>query len=100
MTDHQMLFHNFAIPCTSLLVRKSQTSLQIWRIHAVLIGYSSIILVTRLWKKARIHLKVICASILRFSPSHKIATASYFTSTYHRVADTYLLVAHEAETSI
>ncbi|KAG1847128.1 hypothetical protein C8R48DRAFT_421242 [Suillus tomentosus] len=69
--------------CTSLLVRESQTSLQIWRSHAVLIAYSSIILVARLWKKPRIHLKAICASILILSPSHKIAIASYFTSTYH-----------------
>lgn len=44
--------------CTSILVRKSQTSLQIWHIHAVLIGYSSIILAARLWKKVRIHLCV------------------------------------------
>ncbi|KAG2047095.1 hypothetical protein BDR06DRAFT_1032718 [Suillus hirtellus] len=47
--------------------------LQIWRIHTVLMASSSIILVTQLWKKARIHLKAIYTSILTLSPSHKIA---------------------------
>ncbi|KAG1785265.1 uncharacterized protein HD556DRAFT_1423466 [Suillus plorans] len=78
MTDHQMLFHNSAIPSKQSYAKFTN----IWRIHAVLIGYSSIILVARLWKKARIHLKVIHASRSTLSPSHKIAIASYFTSTY------------------
>lgn len=55
---------------------------------------------TRLWKKPRIHLKAIYASILILSHPHKIAIASHFASIYHRVADAYLLVDREAETSI
>ncbi|KAJ8593596.1 hypothetical protein M405DRAFT_731193 [Rhizopogon salebrosus TDB-379] len=55
---------------------------------------------TRLWKKPRIHLKAIYASMLTLSHPHKIAIASHFANIYHRVADAYLLVDREAETSI
>ncbi|KAH7923758.1 hypothetical protein BV22DRAFT_1092243 [Leucogyrophana mollusca] len=55
---------------------------------------------TRLWKKPRISLKEIYASVLTLSHAHKIAIAGHFASVYHRVVDAYLLVDREAETSI
>ncbi|KAL4064755.1 hypothetical protein V8B97DRAFT_1875789 [Scleroderma yunnanense] len=55
---------------------------------------------TRLWKKPRMCLKEMYASILTLSHTHKIAVGSHFASVYHRVIDAYLLVDREAETSI
>ncbi|KAI6020986.1 hypothetical protein BKA83DRAFT_4293656 [Pisolithus microcarpus] len=55
---------------------------------------------TRLWKKPRMCLKEIYASILTLSHPHKIAIGSHFAAVYHRVIDAYLLVDREAETSI
>ena len=71
---------------------------------------------TRLWKKPRLSLKEIYASILTLSRDHKLAVgssvflfpcftlilsiASHFSNVYHRVIDAYLLVDREAETSI
>jgi hypothetical protein len=72
---------------------------------------------TRLWKKPRLSLKEIYASVLSLSREHKLAvgkypcsllnyfarvlyTAGHFANVYHRVIDTYLLVDREAETSI
>ncbi|OSX68023.1 hypothetical protein POSPLADRAFT_1129207 [Postia placenta MAD-698-R-SB12] len=55
---------------------------------------------TRLWKKPRLNLKEIYASLLTLSHEHKLAVASHFASVYHRIIDAYLLVDREAETSI
>ena len=72
---------------------------------------------TRLWKKPRLSLKEIYASVLSLSREHKLAvgkypcsllnyftrvsyTAGHFANVYHRVIDAYLLVDREAETSI
>ncbi|KAK0502977.1 hypothetical protein EDD18DRAFT_1276884 [Armillaria luteobubalina] len=54
----------------------------------------------RLWKKPRLSLKEIYTSVLTLSHPHKLAIAGHFASVYHRVIDAYLLVDHEAETSI
>ncbi|KAA1468351.1 hypothetical protein DENSPDRAFT_833612 [Dentipellis sp. KUC8613] len=54
----------------------------------------------KLWKKPRLSLKEIYASILTLSHSHKITIASHFASVYPRIIDTYLLADREAETSI
>ncbi|OCH94170.1 hypothetical protein OBBRIDRAFT_884943 [Obba rivulosa] len=54
----------------------------------------------RLWKRPRLHLKEVYASLLILSHEHKLAIASHFASVYPRVIDTYLLVDREAETSI
>ena len=73
---------------------------------------------TRLWKKPRLVLKEVYASLLSLSHEHKLAVgrscelvfhsspksflviASHFASVYHRIIDAYLLVDREAETSI
>ncbi|EIW86012.1 hypothetical protein CONPUDRAFT_94286 [Coniophora puteana RWD-64-598 SS2] len=55
---------------------------------------------TRLWKKPRINLKEMYASILTINHAHKLAMGSHFANVYHRVVDAYLLVDREAETSI
>ncbi|KAF7982421.1 hypothetical protein HWV62_28541 [Athelia sp. TMB] len=55
---------------------------------------------TRLWKKPRLSLKEIYASVLTLSRLHKLAVAGHFANVYHRVVDAYLLVDREAETSI
>ncbi|KAI9059537.1 hypothetical protein FKP32DRAFT_1596096 [Trametes sanguinea] len=54
----------------------------------------------RLWKKPRLNLKEIYASLLTVSHEHKLAIASHFASVYHRIIDAYLLTDREAETSI
>ncbi|KAF8910386.1 hypothetical protein CPB85DRAFT_1413971 [Mucidula mucida] len=54
----------------------------------------------RLWKKPRLNLKEIYTAVLSLSQPHKLAVAGHFASVYHRVIDAYLLVDHEAETSI
>ncbi|EMD41464.1 hypothetical protein CERSUDRAFT_146440 [Gelatoporia subvermispora B] len=54
----------------------------------------------RLWKRPRLHLKEVYASLLILSHEHKLAIASHFASVYPRIIDTYLLVDREAETSI
>ncbi|KIY73143.1 hypothetical protein CYLTODRAFT_387655 [Cylindrobasidium torrendii FP15055 ss-10] len=54
----------------------------------------------RLWKKPRLNLREVYTSVLTLSHPHKLAIAGHFASVYHRVIDTYLLVDHEAETSI
>ncbi|GBE78568.1 hypothetical protein SCP_0114570 [Sparassis crispa] len=54
----------------------------------------------KLWKKPRLNLKEIYASILSLGHEHKIAVASHFANVYTRIIDTYLLVDREAETSI
>lgn len=74
---------------------------------------------TRLWKKPRLSLKEIYASVLTLSRDHKLVvgelafqmfvrnqfmntsnSAGHFANVYHRVIDAYLLVDREAETSI
>ncbi|KAI0960979.1 hypothetical protein AcV7_000205 [Taiwanofungus camphoratus] len=55
---------------------------------------------TKLWKKPRLNLKEIYASLLTVSHEHKLAVASHFANVYHRIIDAYLLVDREAETSI
>ncbi|KAJ7220823.1 hypothetical protein GGX14DRAFT_432210 [Mycena pura] len=55
---------------------------------------------TKLWKKPRLILKEMYASILSLSREHKLAVAGHFANVYHRVVDAYLLVDREAETSI
>jgi E3 ubiquitin-protein ligase UBR1 len=73
---------------------------------------------TRLWKRPRLNLKEVYASILSLSHEHKLAvgkscsippqgaaaktevSASHFANVYHRIIDSYLLVDREAETSI
>ncbi|KAH7884205.1 hypothetical protein F5I97DRAFT_1672195 [Phlebopus sp. FC_14] len=55
---------------------------------------------TRLWKKPRISLKEVYASVLILSHPHKIAIGSHFAAVYPRVIDAYLLVDREVETSI
>ncbi|KAM5534387.1 hypothetical protein V8D89_011980 [Ganoderma adspersum] len=54
----------------------------------------------RLWKKPRLNLKEIYASLLTLSHEHKLGIASHFASVYHRIIDAYLLSDREAETSI
>ncbi|KAG8220614.1 hypothetical protein J3R82DRAFT_2867 [Butyriboletus roseoflavus] len=54
----------------------------------------------RLWKKPRISLKEIYASVLILSHPHKLAIGSHFAAVYPRIVDAYLLVDREAETSI
>ncbi|KAH9920331.1 uncharacterized protein B0H18DRAFT_1086433 [Fomitopsis serialis] len=54
----------------------------------------------RLWKKPRLNLKEVYASLLSLSHEHKLAVASHFASVYHRIIDAYLLIDREAETSI
>ncbi|KAF4623369.1 hypothetical protein D9613_001400 [Agrocybe pediades] len=55
---------------------------------------------TRLWKKPRLSLKEVYASVISISRVHKLAIAGHFANIYHRVIDAYLLVDREAETSI
>ncbi|KAI0307463.1 hypothetical protein B0F90DRAFT_1828673 [Multifurca ochricompacta] len=55
---------------------------------------------TKLWKKPRLSLKEIYASILGLSHGHKLSVAAHFANVYPRVIDNYLLVDREAETSI
>lgn len=72
---------------------------------------------TRLWKRPRLSLKEIYASVISVSRAHKLAigvfqlfstlyhtltpfSAGHFANIYHRVIDAYLLVDREAETSI
>ena len=73
---------------------------------------------TRLWKRPRLSLKEIYASVLTLSRNHKhavgksyfflhrhmsqinVVAAGHFANVYHRVIDAYLLVDREAETSI
>ncbi|KAI0063243.1 hypothetical protein BV25DRAFT_1824839 [Artomyces pyxidatus] len=55
---------------------------------------------TKLWKRPRLSLKEIYASILGLSHQHKLSVAAHFANVYPRVIDTYLLVDREAETSI
>ncbi|TFY79159.1 hypothetical protein EWM64_g4852 [Hericium alpestre] len=54
----------------------------------------------KLWKKPRLSLKEIYASILNLSHTHKTAVASHFATVYPRIIDIYLLSDREAETSI
>ncbi|KAH9891170.1 hypothetical protein C8Q73DRAFT_703209 [Cubamyces lactineus] len=54
----------------------------------------------RLWKRPRLNLKEIYASLLTVSHEHKLAIASHFAGIYHRIIDAYLLTDREAETSI
>ncbi|KAF8629016.1 hypothetical protein AX17_005872 [Amanita inopinata Kibby_2008] len=55
---------------------------------------------TRLWKKPRLSVKELYATLTALSPSHKLTIASRFAGVYHRIVDSYLLVDREAETSI
>lgn len=55
---------------------------------------------TRLWKKPRLHMKEVYASVTALSKNHKLAIAGHFANVYHRIIDAYLLVDREAETSI
>ncbi|CAK5268665.1 unnamed protein product [Mycena citricolor] len=55
---------------------------------------------TRLWKRPRLSLKEMYASILSLSRDHKLAIAGHFASVYPSILSTYLLVDREAETSI
>ncbi|PSR82970.1 hypothetical protein PHLCEN_2v5940 [Hermanssonia centrifuga] len=55
---------------------------------------------TRLWKKPRLNLKEVYASLLTLSHDHKLAFASHFANVYPRIIDAYLLTDREAETSI
>ncbi|KAI0802993.1 hypothetical protein BC629DRAFT_1490697 [Irpex lacteus] len=55
---------------------------------------------TKLWKKPRLDLKEVYASLLILSHDHKLAIASHFVNVYSRVIDAYLLTDREAETSI
>ncbi|KAF8653558.1 hypothetical protein AX16_003895 [Volvariella volvacea WC 439] len=55
---------------------------------------------TRLWKKPRLSLKEIYASIISLGKPHKLVIAGHFANLYHLVIDAYLLVDREAETSI
>lgn len=55
---------------------------------------------TRLWKRPRLSLKEIYASVISISRAYKLAIAGHFANVYHRVIDAYLLVDREAETSI
>jgi len=55
---------------------------------------------TRLWKRPRLSLKEVYASMITISRAHKLAIAGHFADMYHRVIDAYLLVDREAETSI
>ncbi|EGN92926.1 hypothetical protein SERLA73DRAFT_163768 [Serpula lacrymans var. lacrymans S7.3] len=54
----------------------------------------------RLWKKPRLTLKEIYASLLTLSHQHKVVIAGRFANVYPRLVDAYLLVDREAETSI
>ncbi|RDB27292.1 E3 ubiquitin-protein ligase ubr1 [Hypsizygus marmoreus] len=55
---------------------------------------------TRLWKKPRLSVKEIYASMISLSRNHKLSIAGHFANVYPRVIDAYLLVDREAETSI
>ena len=55
---------------------------------------------TRLWKRPRLSLKEIYASVISISRAHELAIAGHFANIYHRVIDAYLLADREAETSI
>ena len=74
---------------------------------------------THLWKRPRLSLKQVYASVISISRAHKLSvgrfgsflfpilqlrltffTAGHFANIYHRVIDAYLLVDREAETSI
>uniref|UniRef100_A0A8H8CS44 E3 ubiquitin-protein ligase n=1 Tax=Psilocybe cubensis TaxID=181762 RepID=A0A8H8CS44_PSICU len=55
---------------------------------------------TRLWKRPRLSLKEVYASVISVSRAHKLVIAGHFANIYHRVIDAYLLVDREAETSI
>ncbi|EKM76991.1 hypothetical protein AGABI1DRAFT_77775 [Agaricus bisporus var. burnettii JB137-S8] len=55
---------------------------------------------TRLWKKPRLYMKEVYATVTALSLNHKLAIAGHFANVYHRVIDAYLLVDREAETSI
>lgn len=55
---------------------------------------------TRLWKRPRLSLKEVYASVISVSRAHKLVIAGHFADIYHRVIDAYLLVDREAETSI
>ncbi|KAI0344027.1 hypothetical protein BDW22DRAFT_1372632 [Trametopsis cervina] len=55
---------------------------------------------TKLWKKPRLDLKEVYASLITLSHAHKLAIASHFANVYSRVIDAYLLTDREAETSI
>ena len=55
---------------------------------------------TRLWKRPRLSLKEVYASVISVSRAHKLVIAGHFAKIYHRVIDAYLLVDREAETSI
>ncbi|TFK62655.1 hypothetical protein BDN72DRAFT_382278 [Pluteus cervinus] len=55
---------------------------------------------TKLWKKPRLSMKEIYASVISLSKEHKIAVAGHYANVYHWVIDAYLLVDREAETSI
>ncbi|KAF8584966.1 hypothetical protein K439DRAFT_1633097 [Ramaria rubella] len=55
---------------------------------------------TRLWKKPRLNLKQMYVSILNLSHDHKIAVASHFSSVYHRIVDSFLLIDRDADTSV
>ncbi|EIN13143.1 hypothetical protein PUNSTDRAFT_56352 [Punctularia strigosozonata HHB-11173 SS5] len=54
----------------------------------------------KLWKRPRLSLKEMYASILSISPDHKMAIAVRFGNIYPRIIDAYLLIDREAETSI
>ncbi|TFK28429.1 hypothetical protein FA15DRAFT_584399 [Coprinopsis marcescibilis] len=55
---------------------------------------------SRLWRRPRLCLKEVYASLISLSRYHKLAIAGHFAKTYHRIVDTYLLTDREAETSI
>ncbi|KAL0950567.1 hypothetical protein HGRIS_007369 [Hohenbuehelia grisea] len=55
---------------------------------------------TRLWKKPRLGLKEVYASVLSIGRDYKIAMASHFAQSYPPIVDAYLLLDREAETSI
>ncbi|KAI0045753.1 hypothetical protein FA95DRAFT_93210 [Auriscalpium vulgare] len=55
---------------------------------------------TKLWKRPRLSLKEIYASILGLTHQHKLSVGAHFANVYPRIIDTYLLVDREAETSI
>lgn len=55
---------------------------------------------TKLWKKARLGMKEVYASIGTLGPRWKARVASHFAYSYPHVLSSYLLVDREAETSI
>jgi len=64
------------------------------RIDTLLLYY------TRVWKRPRLSLKELYASVISVSRAHKLVIAGHFAKIYHRVIDAYPLVDRQAETSI